>query len=60
MTTRTADTSHFVSANLTSNKFKNRLVNVLPCKMVIIIIIIIRIIIFVTGTDKLQLQLQFT
>ena len=33
MTTKTADAaSHFVSANLTSNKFKNRLVNVLPCK----------------------------
>jgi len=31
-TTKMADSSHFVSAHLTSNKFKNRLVNVLPCE----------------------------
>jgi len=33
-TTKMADSSHFVSAHLTSNKFKNRLVNVLPCEWV--------------------------
>lgn len=32
LTTKACDPSLFVSANLTSNKFKNRLVNVLPCK----------------------------
>ena len=32
LTTKLPDSSHFVSAHLTSNKFKNRLVNVLPCK----------------------------
>lgn len=32
LSTNKASQSNFVSANLPSNKFKNRLVNILPCE----------------------------